>query len=90
MKATRVDGVFSDDPERSARRLYGELTYEDAPPEPASWTREAITKCQQYQMPILVFNFRKQGNIERAVCGERVGTLIRDKNSGANAPRSER
>ena len=36
----------------------------------------AITQCMEHDMPILVFNFQKQGNIERAVCGERVGTLI--------------
>jgi uridylate kinase len=38
---------------------------------------EAITKCMEYNLPILVFNFRKDGNLERAVLGERVGTLIR-------------
>ena len=37
---------------------------------------EAITKCMEYDLPILVFNFRKEGNIEQAVLGERVGTLI--------------
>ena len=36
----------------------------------------AIAKCMEHDMPILVFNFRKEGNIERAVNGERVGTLI--------------
>jgi uridylate kinase len=30
----------------------------------------------EYEMPILVFNFRKEGNIENAVFGQRVGTLI--------------
>jgi uridylate kinase len=30
----------------------------------------------QYAMPIMVFNFKKQGNIEKAVRGERVGTLV--------------
>ncbi len=38
---------------------------------------EAITKCKQYDMPIQVFNFKKEGNIERAVQGERVGTWIK-------------
>mgnify|MGYP001017951217 CR=1 FL=1 len=37
---------------------------------------EAIAKCMQYAMPIMVFNFKKQGNIEKAVRGERVGTLV--------------
>jgi uridylate kinase len=37
---------------------------------------EAITKCMQYNLPILVFNFKKEDNIERAVRGERLGTLV--------------
>ena len=31
----------------------------------------------EYRLPILVFNFRKEGNIEQAVLGRRVGTLVR-------------
>jgi uridylate kinase len=37
----------------------------------------------EHELPILVFNYRKQGNIERAVSGERIGTLI---SSGAGVP----
>ena len=36
----------------------------------------AIAHCMEHSMPILVFNFQKEGNIQRAVLGERVGTLI--------------
>ncbi|HLA84993.1 MAG TPA: UMP kinase [Thermoguttaceae bacterium] len=80
LKATRVDGVFSDDPERNPHAvLYSELTYDDVRRQNLRvMDQEAITKCQQYNMPILVFNFRKEGNIERAVQGQRVGTLIHD------------
>jgi uridylate kinase len=78
MKATKVDGVFSDDPEKNPHAvLYSELAYEDVRRQNLRvMDHEAITKCQQYRMPILVFNFRKEGNIERAIRGERVGTLI--------------
>ena len=38
--------------------------------------QEAISKCMEYAMPIRVFNFKVDGNIERAVAGEDVGTLI--------------
>ena len=78
LKATRVDGVFSDDPEKNPHAvLYSELTYDDVRRQNLRvMDPEAITKCMQYDMPILVFNFKKQGNIERAVRGERVGTLI--------------
>jgi uridylate kinase len=78
LKATRVDGVFSDDPEKNPHAvLYSELSYEDVLQQKLRVIDpEAITKCMQYEMPILVFNFRKEGNIERATLGERVGTLI--------------
>jgi uridylate kinase len=79
LKATRVDGVFSDDPEKNPHAmLYSELTYDDVRRQNLRvMDQEAITKCQQYNLPILVFNFRKEGNIERAVQGQRVGTLVK-------------
>lgn len=78
LKATRVDGVFSDDPEKNPHAvLYSELTYEDVRRQNLRvMDHEAITKCMEYDMPIMVFNFKKEGNIERAVRGERVGTLV--------------
>lgn len=80
LKATRVDGVFSDDPEKNPHAvLYGELTYNEVRRQNLRvMDSEAITKCAEYNMPILVFNFRKDGNIEDAVLGQRVGTLIHE------------
>ncbi len=79
LKATRVDGVYSDDPERNPHAvLYSELTYEAYLQQNLGvLDREAVTKCMQYGLPIRVFNFKREGNIERAIRGERVGTLIR-------------
>ena len=78
LKATRVEGVYSDDPEKNAHAvLYTELGYQDVLErrlrvmDPA-----AIAQCMEHNMRIRVFNFKKEGNIERAVSGERVGTLI--------------
>ncbi len=78
LKATRVDGVFSDDPEKNPHAvLYSELSYDDVRRQNLRvMDHEAITKCASYNLPILVFNFRKDGNIESAVHGQRVGTLI--------------
>jgi len=39
----------------------------------------AIAHCMEHKMPILVFNFQKEGNIQRAVQGKSVGTLITSK-----------
>ena len=78
LKATRVDGVFSDDPEKNPHAvLYSELSHDDVRRQNLRvMDPEAITKCMEYEMPILVFNFRKDGNIEQAVLGDRVGTLV--------------
>ncbi len=78
LKATRVDGVYSDDPEKNPHAvLYSELSYDDVRRQNLRvMDPEAITKCMEYDMPILVFNFRKEGNIEAAVLGRRVGTLV--------------
>lgn len=78
LKATRVDGVYSDDPEKNPHAvLYSELSYNDVQQKNLRvMDSEAITKCMEYEMPIRVFNFRIDGNIERAVRGERVGTLV--------------
>ena len=85
MKATRVDGVYSDDPERNPHAvLYSELDY--------ATVRErnlrvmdstAIAHCMEHNMPILVFNYKKEGNILRAVRGEKVGTLISSRPGSA-------
>jgi len=80
MKATRVDGVYSDDPEKNPHAvLYRHLSY-DAVREQNLRVMDstAITHCMERSMPILVFNFKRAGNIQRAVMGERVGTRIDD------------
>ena len=78
LKATRVDGVYSDDPEKNPHALlYSELSYTAVREQNLRvMDPTAITQCMEHEMPILVFNYRKEGNIERAVNGERIGTRI--------------
>jgi hypothetical protein len=78
MKATRVDGVYSDDPEKNPHALlYNDLTYQQVREQNLRvMDATAISQCMEHRMPILVFNYRREGNIERAVAGERLGTLI--------------
>lgn len=78
MKATRVDGVYSDDPEKNPHAvLYRELTYQQVHEQNLRvMDATAISQCMEHAMPILVFNYRKEGNIERAVAGEKIGTII--------------
>jgi uridylate kinase len=78
LKATRVDGVYSDDPEKNPHAVfYSELSYHAVREQNLRvMDPTAIAQCMEHEMPILVFNFRKEGNIERAVNGDRIGTLI--------------
>ena len=78
MKATRVDGVYSDDPEKNPHAVrYHELNYNTVREQNLRvMDHTAITQCMEHGMRILVFNYQKDGNILRAVRGEKVGTLI--------------
>jgi len=78
LKATRVDGVFSDDPERNPHAvLYRELNYSTVLEKNLKiMDQTAITQCMTHGMPLIVFNYKKKGNIQRAIQGEAVGTCI--------------
>jgi uridylate kinase len=39
----------------------------------------AIDLCREARLPILVFNFKREGNIERAIAGHAIGTLVSDQ-----------
>lgn len=78
LKATRVDGVYSDDPEINPHAvLYDHLDYTAVLEQNLRvMDSTAIAHCMEHQMPILVFNYKKEGNIVRAVSGEPIGTRI--------------
>ncbi|KAI4345113.1 hypothetical protein L6164_012272 [Bauhinia variegata] len=78
LKATNVDGVYDDDPRRNPHaRLLDTLTYEEVTSKDLSvMDMTAITLCQENNIPVVVFNLNKPGNISKAIKGERVGTLI--------------
>lgn len=78
LKATRVDGVYSEDPEKNPHAvLYRELDYDAVINQNLRvMDGTAITQCREHNLPVLVFNFKKDGNIVKAVSGQRVGTRI--------------
>lgn len=78
MKATRVDGVYSADPEKVAdATLYDQLTFEKVRNDDLRvMDPTAIAHCMEHNLPILVFNYREDGNIERAVRGDTLGTRV--------------
>ena len=78
LKATRVDGVYSEDPELNPHAVrYEKLTYRQVLRDNLQvMDMAAISLCREGKMPILVFNFKREGAIERAVAGHAVGTLV--------------
>lgn len=78
MKATRVDGVYSADPEKDdTATLFRRLTFQEVRDRNLRvMDPTAIAHCMEHNLPILVFNYRTDGNIERAVRGEDLGTLV--------------
>jgi len=78
MKATKVDGVFSADPmlDKTAKK-FATIHYIDVIKKGLKvMDSTAISLCKDNNLPILVFNLNKRGNIKRAVMGEKVGTLV--------------
>lgn len=78
LKATRVDGVYSDDPEKNQHAVrYEKLTYSQVLRDNLRvMDAAAISLCREARLPILVFNFKREGNIERAIAGHSIGTLV--------------
>lgn len=80
MKATKVDGVYSDDPQKNPHAIrYDRISFQDVLAQRLQvMDAQAFHHCMEHNIPILVFDFQKPGNISRAVRGEQVGTLVAD------------
>ena len=78
MKATKVDGVYSADPmlDTKAKR-FDTISYLEVIKKGLKvMDSTAISLCKDNDLPIMVFNLNKRGNVRRAVLGEKVGTLV--------------
>jgi len=79
IKATKVDGVYDKDPViHPDAVMFDKISYTDV------LTRNlkvmdatAISLCRDNQLPVVVFNLNKSGNIRRVICGQTVGTIVR-------------
>ena len=78
LKATRVDGVYTDDPLKNASaKLYKKLTYMDVLNKQLGiMDLTAISLSMENKLPIIVFNMNKRENIKKAILGKPVGTYI--------------
>jgi len=81
MKGTKVDGVYSDDPKKNPKaRMFKSLTYLEVLNKRLKvMDTTAISLCMDNQLPIIVFNLQKEGNLKSIIQGKKIGTIIQAK-----------
>jgi uridylate kinase len=79
LKATKVDGVYNSDPAKNKDAVkYEQLTYLDVLKQGLRVMDSTATSlCMDNDLPILVFDLTTSGNIERVVCGDQIGTIVK-------------
>ena len=78
LKGTRVDGVYTADPEKDSTAVkYDELTFDEAISKRLKvMDQTAFALCSEGNMPIIVFNMNTPGNLTKILEGGKVGTLV--------------
>lgn len=78
LKGTKVDGVYTADPEKDPTALkFDAVSFQDVLSRRLNvMDMTAFTLCQENKLPIIVFNINEPGNLKRVVLGESVGTLV--------------
>jgi len=78
LKGTRVDGVYTADPEKDPNATrFSNITFQDVYKKGLNvMDMTAFTLCQENNLPIIVFDMNKPGNLLKLVMGEQVGTLV--------------
>lgn len=78
LKGTRVDGIYTSDPEKNPEaRKFSKLSFTEAIEKKLKvMDLTAFTLCQENNMPILVFNMNKTGNLVKVLAGENIGTIV--------------
>ncbi|GAB4093179.1 uridine monophosphate kinase [Flaviaesturariibacter terrae] len=78
MKGTRVDGIYTADPEKDPNATrYSTITYQECITQKLNvMDMTAFTLCMENTLPIVVFDMNRADNLRRVVTGEKVGTLV--------------
>jgi uridylate kinase len=78
LKGTRVDGIYSEDPEKNPKaQKYDKISFNECIQKNLRvMDMTAFTLCMENDLPIVVFDMNKTGNLRRVVTGEKVGTLV--------------
>ena len=78
LKGTRVDGIYSSDPEKDPSAIkFDRISFDDIYSKGLKiMDLTASTLCKENNLPIIVFNMDKKGNLLKVVHGEQVGTYV--------------
>lgn len=79
LKGTRVDGIYTSDPEKDPKALkYEQLSFEEAYEKNLKvMDMTAFTLCKENEMPLLVFDMNTKGNLLKLLKGENIGTIVK-------------
>ncbi len=79
LKGTRVDGVYSSDPEKDKSAVkFDEITFDEAYKRGLNiMDLTALTLCKENKLPVVVFDINCKGNLKKLILGEKVGTLVK-------------
>jgi uridylate kinase len=80
LKGTRVDGIYSADPEKDPNATkYDTISFDDAYGKGLKvMDMTAFTLCKENNLPIIVFDMDTPGNLEKVLSGDQVGTIVRN------------
>ena len=78
LKGTRVDGIYTADPEKDPNAVkYDTITFDEAYAKGLNvMDLTAFTLCKENKLPIVVFDMNKAGNLKKIIGGEKIGTLV--------------
>lgn len=78
LKGTRVDGIYSDDPEKVSDAIkFDRITFDDVIKKGLKvMDMTAFTLCAENDLPIVVFDMNKPGNLKKVIVGDPIGTLV--------------
>jgi len=79
LKGTRVDGIYSADPEKDKKAVkFDTISFDEVYKRKLEvMDLTAFTLCKENKIPIIVFDMNKSGNLKKVVMGEKVGTLVK-------------
>ena len=78
LKGTRVDGIYSSDPEKNKNaKKFKEISFDDVYKNNLGiMDMTAFTLCKENKLPIIVFDMNKPNNLKSIIEGEKIGTLV--------------